>query len=139
MFCTDVMNRSEIADIFCAAISSGNVPALFKDLVSEQTTWIVVSGTDPTNSERCFLGISGLDRLASFCHERLKIASGEMTGCVMKGDCLFAFGKLRLGNFVEELSSETTFAANLVWHGLQIVSAQVRIMWPLPPMDADSG
>lgn len=60
----DAMNRSEIADIFCAAISSGNVPVLFEDFVSEQTTWIVVSGTDPNNSERRFLGIGGLDRLA---------------------------------------------------------------------------
>jgi hypothetical protein len=133
------MNRSEIADIFCAAISSGKVPVLFKGLVSEQTTWVVVSGTDPTDVERRFLGIRGLDRVARFCHERLKIAAGEMTGCVVKGDCLFAFGKLRLGNFVEELSSETSFAANLVWQGVQIVSAQVRIMWPLPPLDADSG
>lgn len=133
-----VMNRSEIADIFSAAISSGNVPVLFEDFVSEQTTWNVVSGTDPSNSERRFLGIHGLDGVARFCHEGFKIAAGEMTGCVMKGDCLFAFGKLRVGNFVEEFSTETAFVANLVWHGLQISSAQVRIMWPLPPVDYDS-
>ena len=133
------MNRGEIADIFCVAISSGNVPVLFERFVSEETTWIVVSGIDPSNSERRFLGIRGLDRLAGFCHEGLKIASGEMTGCVMKGDCLFAFGKLRVGNFAEELSTETGFAVNLVWYGLQIVSAQIRIMWPFPPMDVDSG
>jgi hypothetical protein len=134
------MNRGEIADIFCAAISSGNVPVLFEQFVSEETTWVVVSGIDPSiNSERRFLGIRGLDRLAGFCHERLKIAAGEMTGCVMKGDCLFAFGKLRVGNFVEELSTDTAFAANLVWHGSQIVSAQIRIMWPFPSIDVDSG
>jgi putative transposase len=52
----DVMDRSEIADIFCKAISSGNAPALFEDFVSEQTTWAVVFGTDPSNSERHFLG-----------------------------------------------------------------------------------
>jgi hypothetical protein len=132
------MNRGEIADIFCAAISSGNVPVLFEQFVSEETTWVVVSGIDPSiNSERRFLGIRGLDRLAGFCHERLKIAAGEMTGCVMKGDCLFAFGKLRVGNFVEELSTDTAFAANLVWHGSQIVSAQIRIMWPFPSIDVD--
>jgi hypothetical protein len=132
------MNRGEIADIFCAAISSGNVPVLFEQFVSEKTTWVVVSGIDPSiNSERRFLGIRGLDRLAGFCHERLKIAAGEMTGCVMKGDCLFAFGKLRVGNFVEELSTDTAFAANLVWHGSQIVSAQIRIMWPFPSIDVD--
>jgi hypothetical protein len=129
------MNRSEIADKFCTAIFSGNVQDVFDDVVSEYTTSIVVSGSDPSNSETSFLGIKGLDRFAGFCHERLKIWSGEMTGCVMKGDCLFAFGKIRIGNIVEELSSETSFAINLVWHGSQICSAQVRIMWPLPPPD----
>ena len=138
-FLREELNRGEIADIFCVAISSGNVPILFERFVSEKTTWVVVSGIDPSNSERRFLGIRGLDRLAGFCHQRLKIAAGEMTGCVMKGDCLFAFGKLRVGNFDEELSTETGFAANLVWHGLQIVSGQIRIMWPFPPMDVDSG
>jgi hypothetical protein len=133
-----VMDRSEIADIFCKAISSGNVPALFEDFVSEQTTWGVVSGTDPSNSERHFLGILGLGRLVDFCHERLKVAAGEMTGCVIKGDCVFAFGKLRVGSAVEEFSSETSFVVKLLWHGLQIVSAQLRIMWPLPPTNVDS-
>ena len=51
------MDRSEIADTFCKAISSGNVPALFEDFVSEQTTWAVVFGTDPSDSERHFLGV----------------------------------------------------------------------------------
>ena len=136
---TVFMNRSEIADMFCLAIFSGSVQALFDDVVSENTTWIVVSGTDPSNSERRFLGIRGLDRLAGFCHESLKIASGEMTGCVMKGDCLFAFGKFRFGDPVEGFSSETSFAIKLVWHRLQIVCAEIRIMWPLPPTDIVSG
>jgi hypothetical protein len=129
------MNRSEIADMFCLAIFSGNVQVLCDDVVSEHTTWIVVSGTDPRNSERRFVGIRGLRCLAGFCHDSLKIESGEMTGCVMKEDCLFAFGKLRFANPVEEFSSETSFAIKLVWHQLYIVSAEIRIMWPLPPTD----
>jgi len=67
-----VMDRSEIADFFCKAISSGNVPALFEDFVSEQTTWAVVSGTDPSNSERHFLGIFGLGRLVDFATSACK-------------------------------------------------------------------
>lgn len=133
------MNRSEIADMFCVAIFSGNVQALFDDVVSEHTTWIVVSGTGPSNSERRFLGVRGLDRLAGFCRESLKSGSGEMTGCVMKGDCLFAFGKFQVGNSGEEFSSQTSFAINLVWHQLQIVSAEIRIMWPFPPTDIGLG
>jgi hypothetical protein len=60
-----------------------------------------------------------------------------MTGSVMEGDCLFAFGKIRVGSAVEKSSAETSFVVNLVWRGLQIVSAQLRIMWPLPPTDVD--
>jgi len=136
------VDRSEITDIFCGAISSGNVPALLEEFVSEQTTWALVSGTGPSNSERSFLGISGMRGLVEFCRDNLKIGAGEMTGCVMKGDCIFAFGKIRLANPLEKFSPdsspETSFVINFVWHGLKIVSAQLRIMWPLPPADADA-
>jgi hypothetical protein len=133
------MERSEIAEIFCVAISSGNVPVLFESFVSEQTTWTVVSGTGPSDSERRFLGIPGLYRLVEFCREGLKIVSGGMTGCLIKEDCLFAFGKIRVGSTVRESSAETSFVVNLVWRGSQIVSVQLRIMWPLPPPDVHCG
>ena len=131
------MDRSEIADIFCMAISSGMIPALLEAFASEQSTWAVVSGTAPSNSERQYLGISGLRRLVEFCRERLKTEAGEMTGCVVKGDCLFAFGKIQVRSAVEKPCTETSFVVNLVWRGLKIVSAQLRIMWPFPPKDAD--
>jgi hypothetical protein len=136
-----IVDRSEITDILYGAISLGNVPALLEEFVSEQTTWALVSGTGPSDSERYFVGISGLRKLVGFCRDDLKIGAGEMTGCVMKGDCLFAFGKIRLANALEKFSPdsspETSFVINLVWHGFQIVSAQLRIMWPLPPPDID--
>jgi hypothetical protein len=56
------MERSEIAEIFCVAISSGNIPVLLESFVFEQTTWTVVSETGPSDSERRFLGISGAAR-----------------------------------------------------------------------------
>jgi hypothetical protein len=127
-----IMERSEIAEMFCVATYSGNVPALFEGFVSEQTTWAVVSGTSQSDSEWYFLGILGLHRLVGFCRESLKIVSGEMTGCVVKGDCLFAFGTFRLLSAVEKSSAETSFAVNLVWRSSQIVSARLRIMWPFP-------
>jgi hypothetical protein len=133
-----IMVRSEIADIYCASISSGKIPALLEDFASETSTWTVVSGTVPSNSERRYLGISGLRRLAKFCQERLKIVAGEMTGCVVKDDCLFAFGKIILTSAVKKPSIETSFVVYLVWCDLQIVSAEVRIMWPFPSKDGDS-
>ena len=57
------MDRSESADIFCVAISSGKVPALLEDLMSEREAWAVVSATIPSNSERRYLGITGLRQL----------------------------------------------------------------------------
>jgi hypothetical protein len=131
------MVRSEIADIYCASFSSGEIPALLEHFASEQSTWAVVSGTFPRNSERHFLGVHGLRRLADFCRDRLKIETGEMTGCVTKGDCLFAFGKIRFRSAANKPYTETSFVVNLVWCGLQIVSAQLRIMWPFPSKDGD--
>jgi hypothetical protein len=132
------VDRSEITDIFCAAISTGSVPALLNDHVSERTKGTLVSGTRQTNSGRDFLGTSGLSRLAEFCRQELKIAAGEMTGCVMKGECLFAFGKVRFGTSAEQFSAETSFVVNIVWDALEIISAELRIMWPIPPKE-DTG
>jgi hypothetical protein len=56
--------------------------------------------------------LAGLCQLAEFCRERLKI---EVSA--------------------EKSSAETSFVVNLVRRGLQIVSAQLRIMWPFPPKD----
>jgi hypothetical protein len=91
------------------------------------------SSQGQSDSERRFLGMPGLHQLVEFCHKDLKIISGEMTGCVIKEDCLFAFGKVRIGGSVKKSVAETSFVVNLVWTGLRIVSAQFRIMWPLPP------
>jgi hypothetical protein len=132
-----IMDRSESADIFCVAISSGKVPVLLEDLISEETAWAVVSATSPNNSERRYLGISGLRQLVEFCRERLKIEATEMAGCVIKGECLFAFGKIHIGGAAGKSQAETSFVINLVWRGLQIVSAQLRIMWPFPSKDGD--
>jgi hypothetical protein len=108
------VDRSESADIFCVAMSSGKVPVLLEDLISEETTWAVVSATSPSNSERRYLGISGLRQLVEFCRERLKIEASEMTGCVIKGECLFAFGKIHIGCAAEKSHAETSFVINLV-------------------------
>jgi hypothetical protein len=60
-----------------------------------------------------------------------------MTGCVIRGDCLFAFGTLRLQTAPNKKPPETNFAGKLLWRGIQIISGEFRIMWPFPP-DVDS-
>jgi hypothetical protein len=71
--------------------------------------------------------------------DRLKIEAGEMTGCVKKGDSLFAFGKIHIGGAVEKSPAETSFVINLKWRGLQIISAKLRIMWRSLPRMAIAG
>jgi len=132
-----IVDRSEIADIFCVAVSSGKVPALLENFICKEATLAVLSATGQSSSERRYLGILGLRQLAEFCRGRLKIEASEMTGCVIKGDCLFAFGKVHIGGAAERSPAETSFVVNLVWRGLQIVSAQFRIMWPFPLKDGD--
>jgi hypothetical protein len=60
-----------------------------------------------------------------------------MTGCVIRGDCLFAFGTIRFKAAGNKEPPETNFAGKLIWRGMKIISGEFRIMWPFP-LDAGS-
>ena len=67
--------------------------------------------------------------------ERLMPPPGNAV--IEAGDCLFAFGTLRLQAAPNKKPPETNFAGKLIWQGIQIISGEFRIMWPFPP-DVDS-
>ena len=97
------MERSEIAEIICEALYTGHVAASLASVVDDQARWALVSGSsqqqtlsDSSPSAKYFQGFVGLRGIANFCRDALQIASGDLTGCVIRGDCLFAFGTLRL-------------------------------------------
>jgi hypothetical protein len=139
------MERPEIAEIICEVLYTGRVADSLASVVDEQARWVLVSGSseeqtlsDSSPSVRLFQGFLGLQQIASFCRGALQIASGDMTGCVIRANWLFAFGTLRLRAALNKKQPETNFAGKLVWRGIQIVSGEFRIMWPFPP-DVNSG
>jgi len=139
-----MMERSEIAEIICEALYTGHVAASLAGVVDDQTRWALLSGSsqpqnlsDSSPSTKYYQGFVGLCGIANFCRDALQIASGDLTGCVIRGDCLFAFGTLRLQAAPNKKPPETNFAGKLIWRGIQIISGEFRIMWPFPP-DVDS-
>src|ERR1700730_7290463 len=139
-----MMRRSEIADIICEAVYTGHVATSLASVVDDQARWALVSGSslqqtlsDSSPSAKYFQGFDGLRGVANFCRDALQIASGDLTGCVIRGDWLFAFGTLRLQAAPNKKPPETNFAGKLIWRGIQIISGEFRIMWPFPP-DVDS-
>jgi hypothetical protein len=141
-----MMERSEIAEFICEALYTGHVAASLASVVDDQATWALVSSSsqqqtssDSSHSAKYFKGFVGLHGIASFCRDTLQIASGDMTGCVIRGDCLFAFGTLRLQAAPNKKPPETNFAGKLIWRGIQIISGEFRITWPFPPeVDSES-
>jgi hypothetical protein len=140
------MERSEIAEIICEALYSGHVAASLASIVDDQAKFALISGSsqpqtlsDSSHSAKYCQGFVGLGSIARFCRDALQIASGDLTGCVIRGDCLFAFGTIRLQAAPNKKPPETHFAGKLIWRGIQIISSEFRIMWPFPPdVDSDS-
>jgi hypothetical protein len=142
-----MMERSKIAEIICEVLYTGHAAALLASVVDDNAKWAVASGasqqqpsSDPPIGAKYFQGFVGLSGLANFCRNALQITSGDMTGCVIRGDCLFAFGTIRFkatGNKEPPEPPETNFAGKLIWRGMQIISGEFRIMWPFP-LDAGS-
>jgi hypothetical protein len=137
------MERAEIAEIICEVLYTGHVAASLASVVHKQSRWVLVSGSsqqqtlsDSSSSAKYFQGLVGLRDIANFCRDALQIASGDLTGCVIRGDCLFAFGTLRLQAAPNKKPPETNFAGKLNWQGIQIISGEFRIMWPFP-LDID--
>jgi hypothetical protein len=128
------MNRPEVAAVFCACICGGCVPAHLERFIDDHSKWTLVSGAaTPSESMQDFDGIAGLRAVSHFCREHLKVLSGDMTGWVVRENCSFAFGRIRLQYNPEKEPAETRFVAKLLWTGLQIFLGEIRIMWPFVP------
>lgn len=133
------MERSKIAEAICEVLYTGHAARLLASVVDDKAKWALASGTSPQQlasgppvGAKCFQGFAGLSALATFCRNALQIVSGDMTGCVIRGDCLFVFGTVRLKPSGAKEPPETSFAGKLIWRGVQIISGEFRIMWPFP-------
>jgi hypothetical protein len=133
------MNRPGVADLFCACLWRGQVPAHLEGFIDAQAKWILGSGivpdgaAAPSDSMQEFFGIAGLRTVSHLCREHLKTLSGDMSGWVIRENCSFAFGRVRLQWHPAKECTETRFVAKLLWSDLQILLGEIRIMWPFVP------
>jgi hypothetical protein len=137
------MERSEIAEAICEVLCTGNVADSLANVVTDQSKWALISGawqeqplSDSSKSAKYFQGFGGLRAAGDFCRNALQIESGDMTGCVIRGDYLFLFGTIRMQATRTKIPPETNFAGKLIWQGEQVVSGEFRIIWPFP-VDSD--
>ena len=139
-----MIERSKIAELICEVLYTGCAASLLASVVDDHARWVLASGASQQHllsaspvGARYFQGLAGLSDLANFCRNALQIASGDLTGCVIRGGCVFAFGTIRFKPAGDKEPSETNFAGKLIWQDMRITSGEFRIMWPFP-LDAGS-
>jgi hypothetical protein len=132
-----MMTSTEIAELFCKVICGEALPEDLEPFVSEEAIWIVLpvekvaAGTVEDTDHIQFFGPSGISDLLAFLQGSLEVVSGEMTGCIVKGDITFVFGKITLRTLVNQLIAATAFSAQLSFGGSKITVCRLKLLWPL--------
>ena len=131
------MERVEIAELFYNALINLNDLEKLARFLSARVQW-TLSAADPHTAGQesppnaiKFYGKEGCRQLALYFHEKLKVFSGDLTGCISHNHLVFVFGTLRLGGLVPDQFAETNIATRLTFHGSKIIKGQIRISWPL--------
>ena len=131
------MERVEIAELFYNALIKLNDLEKLDPFLSAKVQWTLSAADPHTAGEESppnaikFSGKEGCRQLAFYFHEKLKVFSGDLTGCISHHHLVFVFGTLRLGGPVPNKFAETNIAARLTFHGSKIIKGQIRISWPL--------
>jgi hypothetical protein len=132
-----MMTSTEIAELFCKVICGEALPEDLEPFVSEEAIWTVLpvekveaASVEDTNHIR-FFGPPGIGDLLAFLQGSLEVVSGEMTGCIVKGDITFVFGKITLRTLVNQMIAATAFSAQLSFRSSKIVICRLKLLWPL--------
>src|SRR5215469_5888488 len=133
----------EIAELFYSALIGPNdVEQRFRfeeltQFLSPRVEWILSAADPHTLGEESpldaikFSGKEGLRQLAAYLRERLNVISGDLTGCIIHHQLVFAFGRVRLRSPGADQLVETNIAAKITFHRSKIIKGQIRISWPL--------
>jgi hypothetical protein len=131
------MDSTEIAELFCKVLCGESSPANLESFIDEEAIWTLLPvGTSGSASLAHasgidFLGRSGIVGLMNFLQGTLNILSGEMTGCIAKGDITFVFGKITLETLVNSTVIATNFSAQLSFRTSRILICRLKLLWPL--------
>ena len=133
----------EIVELFYSALIGPNdIEQLYRfeeliQFLSPRVEWILSTADPQTSGEKSpsnaitFSGKEGLRQLALYFRDRLHVISGDLTGCFIHHNLVFAFGRVRLRTSGMGQVAETNIAAKITFQGSKIIKGQIRISWPL--------
>src|SRR4030088_1651548 len=131
------MVSTEIAELFCKVICGEALPENLESFIDEEAIWTMLpvgtSESSPVEDSNCirFFGRSGIAGLLGFLQGSLKVVSGEITGCIAKGEITFVFGKITLQTLVNDMVVATNFSAQLSFRSSKILICRLKLLWPL--------
>jgi hypothetical protein len=131
------MERAEIAELFCKALTDVNEIDPVRRYLAASVEWILSAADPETLGEESppnalkFSGREGFRQLVLYLRDRLRVVSGELTGCISHHQLVFAFGRVRLRTLTTGKFVEINIVAKLSFRGSKIINGQIRISWPL--------
>jgi hypothetical protein len=102
------MERAEIAELFYNALIDLNNLEKLARFLSARVQWTLSAADPHTGGEESppnaikFSGKEDCRQLALYFREKLKVFSGDLTGCISHHHLVFVFGTLRLGGPVPD-------------------------------------
>ena len=131
------MERPEIVELLYSALVDPNDLEQLFQFLSPRVEWILSAADPQTLGEEVpsnairFSGKEGFRQLALYLRDRLKVISGDLTGCITSHQLVFAFGRVPLRTPGMVQPAETNIAAKITFQGSKIIKGQIRISWPL--------
>jgi hypothetical protein len=131
------MERPEIVVLLFSALFEPNDIEPLSPFLSQRVEWILSAADPKTLGEQSpanaikFSGKQGFQELALYLRDSLHVISGDLTGCIMHHQLVFAFGRVRLQSPGAGQPVETNIAVRITFLRSKIIKGQIRISWPL--------
>ena len=131
------MERPEIVELLFSALILAHDTEALSQFFSARVEWVLSAADPKTLGEQSpqnaikFSGKQGLQELALYLRDSLHVISGDLTGCIMHHQLIFAFGRVRLLSPGASQPVETSIAARITFQRSKITKGQIRISWPL--------
>jgi len=131
------MERPEIVELLFSALTLAHDAEPLSQFLSARVEWVLSTADPKTLGEESppnaikFSGKQGFQELALYLRDSLHVISGDLTGCIMHHQLIFAFGRVRLQSPGASQPVETNIAARITFLRSKITKGQIRISWPL--------
>lgn len=119
------MERPEIVELLYSVLLEPNDVEPISQFLSPRVEWILSAADPQTLGKESppnaikFSGKQGFQELALYLRESLHVISGDLTGCIMHHQFVFAFGRVRLQSARAGQLVETNIAAKNYISGVE--------------------